>query len=345
MYYYLIKNVKFAITLTTKLIKYILQFIIFFTFVQISSSDSLDSLSFNEKFNFIKKEFNNNIFSNSNISSEYLMMLDSLTKDQINSTYRLEFYLLSWQFDFTYGNVDLAKKSLEKLIYTSEKYNDNTKAKILTYIANVYFDYKMYDIAEQYYRYVLDLKNLKLPNVDYIQCLNGISGLFRIKGELDSAKFYITKALNYAEEIDDPKIYANSIQFYFNIFFSKYQLDSIEVNLNKMHVQEFKNNNYYQSSYYTILAYYSFLKRDLNKAIEYTRKVVEARKSIINPLNYFSSINNLGQMFMENGQYDSAYYYLKIAKDSLESSKNSHLINLNIEHLEKLYKITNDTSK
>lgn len=97
----------------------------------------------------------------------------------------------------------------------------------------------MYDIAEQYYRYVLDLKNLKLPNVDYIQCLNGISGLFRIKGELDSAKFYISKALNYAEEIDDPKIYANSIQFYFNIFFSKYQLDSIEVNLNKMHVQEF----------------------------------------------------------------------------------------------------------
>lgn len=67
--------------------KYILQFIIFFTFIQISSSDSLDSLSFNEKFNFIKKEFNNNIFSNSNISSEYIMKLDSLTKDQINSTY------------------------------------------------------------------------------------------------------------------------------------------------------------------------------------------------------------------------------------------------------------------
>lgn len=50
-------------------------------------------------------------------------------------------------------------------------------------------------------------------------------------------------------------------------------------------------------------------------------------------------------MYMENGQYDSARYYLELVKDSIIIFKNSHLINLNIEHLEKLYKITNDTSK
>lgn len=203
----------------------------------------------------------------------------------------------------------------------------------------------MYDIAEQYYRYVLDLKNLKLPNVDYIQCLNGISGLFRIKGELDSAKLYISRSLHYTDQINDPLIFSNSMQFYFNIFFTAYQLDSIKSNLPKMKKDKFLNNEYYASTYYTVISYYYFLKRQLDSALFYSKKVVTERSKSNNRMYYFSGVNNMGQMFMESGQYDSAAYYLELTKDSVIIFKNSHLVNLNIEHLEKLYKITNDTTK
>lgn len=325
--------------------KYILLVIIFFTlFIQANAGIS-DSVSYRIEFVKLNADFASRLYSNQDSAAYILDKIDKFTSVDTNSYFRLNYYLLKWQFELNHGEIETAKKSLSSFLRKINKYNDKTKSIFFVRIANVYVEYKMYDLAEEYFRYVLNLPNIPKVNKEYIVTLNGLSDIYRTKNEMDSAKFLISKSLILTRKLNDPQIYGNSLQYYFNIFFSQYQLDSIEKNISKLHIEKYLSNHYYQSSYYTVLSYYYFLRRDLDSAIIYSRKVVEARKDIINPINYFSSLNNLGQMFLEKGQYDSAYYYLEMARDSLSETKSVHLLNLNINHLEKLYKIKNDTSK
>lgn len=325
--------------------KYILLLIFIFTLhLQVNASIT-DSASYKSEFNKLNKDFVLNLYNNHEETAKILYRMDVYTLVDTNSYFRLKYFLSKWQYELTYGEIDVAKKSLSRLLNKLKKYADNTKSAIYTSIASIYLDYKMYDLAEEYYRYVLNLENIQKVNKDYITSLNGISDVYRLKNEIDSAKIFMTKSLELTKKLNDPQIYGISYQFYFNIFFSLYQLDSIENNISKLHVEEFMDNKYYQSSYYTVLAYYKYLRRQLDSSIFYTKKVVEARQKLTEPLLYFSGLNNLGQMYLENAEYDSAYYYLELVTDSLFLTKNIHLINLNINHLEKLYKIKNDTFK
>lgn len=325
--------------------KYILLFIIFFTLqIQVKASIT-DSASYKTEFNKLNSDFSYFLYSNQEKTNEVLKKIDKFTLIDTNSSFRLNYYLFKWQYEFNYGEIDVAKESLSNFLNKIEKYDDRTKSIFFIRIASVYVDFKMYDLADEYFRYVTNLKNLPKKSREYIISLNGLSDIYRIRNEMDSAKALMFESLELTKALNDPQIYANSFQFYFNVFFSQYQLDSIEVNVKKLHIENFLDDHYYQSSYYTVMAYYHYLKREVDTAIIYTRKVVEARKKVVNPVNYYSSLNNLGQMFLENGQYDSAYYYLELTKDSLSDTKNIHLIELNIKHLEKLYKINNDSIK
>ena len=325
--------------------KYILQIIIFFIFIHFSFSQNKVREGKRESFDRFASSFMQNLYSDKDASYNYLKEIEQLSKNDTNSILRLDYLFYKWRYALNYGEIQLSKRTLNNLLFKIRTYSANTKAIYLNDIASVYADYQMYDLSEQYFRYVLNLKGLSMPSEEYVTALNGLSDFLRMKNDMDSAKIVSLKAIELSKQLNITLLYANSFQKYINIYFTLLQMDSIDIKIQTYHVKEYFNNYNYESIYYNILAYYYYLKNDLDSAIYYSRLVVKSRINDNNRVNYYSALNNLGRMFMEHRQYDSAYYYLEAMKDSLERTKTYSIITRNIEFLENLYKITNDTLK
>ncbi len=325
--------------------KYILQIIIFFIFIHFSFSQNKVREGKRESFDRFASSFMQNLYSDKDASYNYLKEIEQLSKNDTNSILRLDYLFYKWRYALNYGEIQLSKRTLNNLLFKIRTYSANTKAIYLNDIASVYADYQMYDLSEQYFRYVLNLKGLSMPSEEYVTALNGLSDFLRMKNDMDSAKIVSLKAIELSKQLNITLLYANSFQKYINIYFTLLQMDSIDIKIQTYHVKEYFNNYNYESIYYNILAYYYYLKNDLDSAIYYSRLVVKSRINDNNRVNYYSALNNLGRMFMEHQQYDSAYYYLEAMKDSLERTKTYSIITRNIEFLENLYKITNDTLK
>lgn len=325
--------------------KYILQIIIFFIFIHFSFSQSSVKEGKRESFDRFTTSFMQNLYSDKDASYNYLKEIEQISKNDTNSILRLDYLFYKWRYALNYGEIQLSKKTLNNLLFKIRTYSDNTQAKYLNDIASVYSDYQMFDLSEQYFRYVLNLKGLSIPSEEYVTALNGVSDFLRMKNDMDSAKIVSLKALEMSKKLNITSLYVNAFQKYINIYFTLLQMDSIDIKIQKYHVKEYFNNYHYESIYYNILAYYYYLKNDLDSAIYYSRLVVKSRANDNNRVNYYSALNNLGRMFMEHKQYDSAYYYLEAMKDSLARTKTYSIISRNIEFLENLYKINNDSVK
>ncbi len=296
-----------------------------------------------EHFEEYVKIFNQKIYTDKGRSKQMLNHLDEVTKHDTTSVFRLRYYVLKWEFEMNYGEIESSRNSLKFLLGNLSKYSDDIKGFYYNKIAQRYSSYRMYDLTEHYFRKTLSLNNIKKNSYYYITALNGISDIYRVKNEMDSAKYYVFESIQLLSSMDNPQLYGNSIRFLSNVYFSKGVPDSAFFFLQKYHKEEYLANSYYSSSYYVSMGYYYFLIGNLDSSIHYGRKDLYARQSIDNLILRSSGMNNLGEAFMENGQLDSAKYYLELARDSLQLTKNVHLIKLNIKHLEKLYGLTHDS--
>lgn len=321
--------------------KYLLLLIIFYFLIPTKPLNAHVDIEHFEEYVTI---FNNNLYINTERSQQTLNHLNVVTKQDTTSIFRLRYYVLKWEYEINYGEVESSKSSLRYLLDNLKKFNDETKAFYYNRIAQRYSIYRMFDLTEQYYRNTMSLNNVKKNSEYYITALNGISDIYREKNEMDSAKYYVLEAIQLLSNMHKPKLYGNALHFLSNIYFSKGVPDSALFFLKRYHKENYLNNVDYSSSYYISMAYYYFMIGKFDSTIYYNRKALAERITMPNKLLSYSGYNNLGESFLANGQLDSAKVYLELARDSLLLTKNTHLIKLNIKHLEKLYKLTNDTT-
>lgn len=322
--------------------KYILQIILFSNLFCLTALYSQQNI---EHFDEYVREFNIYLYSDYTKANESLDKINQVTINDTNTIFRLKYYLLKWNFEITYGEIEASKNSLTKILNKLKEYDDNEKAIYYNAIAGVYSSYFMYDIADYYYKRTLALPNLHRNNREYISALNGVSDVYREKGEADSAKSYVLESIELLNNIHEPLLYGNSINFLANIYFSKYKPDSALHYIRKYHKESYLSNNYYCASYYNTLSYSHYLKGQFDSAVHYCRLSMFSRKNVRDRVLYYSGLNNLGEMFIYKGELDSAEYYLKLARDSIYISKKVGLLRLNSQHLYKLYELIDDQDK
>ena len=325
--------------------KFTLQISIFFLIIAFSTLKADAQQAINDKFETLKSDFYNNLYISKSKSYDILNQMNEMSLKSNNIYMILDYKLSNWKYALIYKDIESAKNSLSALLKKLNKYPVDVKSKYLLEIAAIYVDYQMIDLAEKYFTYVLEINEGNKNTENYISALNGIGITLAKKNRLNKAKEKFYESLILSREIKNPRIYIQCLQYYIDIFFYQDQLDSINVNIVKFHRSEYIHDTYYQSLYYNILAYYHYLRGNLDSAILFSRKVVVARESVINPINRLSGINNLGFMFLENKQYDSASYYLETFRDSIFNTKHISLINKNVEYLEKLYFHSKDAKK
>lgn len=319
--------------------KYLLLLIIFYFLIPTKSLNAHIDI---EHFDEYVSIFNKNLHINTERSLIMLKNLDEVTKLDTTSIFRLRYYMLKWEYEINYGEVESSKNSLRYLLENLKKYNSETKAFYYNRIAQRYSVYRMFDLTEHYYRNTMALENLKKNSDYYITALNGISDIYREKNEMDSAKYYVLESIQLLSIMERPKLFGNALHFLANIYFSKGVPDSAFFFINRYHKPEYLRNKDYKTSYYVSLAYYYQLIGRFDSTIHYSRLALDTRRAMGNYILTYSGLNNLGEAFLLKGQLDSAKYYLELARDSLQLTKNTQLIKLNISRLEKLYKLNKD---
>jgi signal transduction histidine kinase len=320
--------------------KYILVitfFVLFFYNSQLKSNVEIED--FDDNIVLFKRY----LYSNQSEVKEILEKLDYFSKTDTTSIFRLKYQLSKFEYELTYGEIESSKNSLKVLLDNLKLYEDNIKGYYYNSIAHIYASYKMYDLNEQFHRKVINLPKIKRNDKEYIYALTGLSNVYREKNELDSAKYFVLEAMQLLKTYDDPVLYGTTLQFLSNIYFTKFDPDSALYFIEKFENPNYENNSKYLSSYYNSVAYYHFLKNNLDSAIFFSKKCLQQRYIFNDHVLRLSGLNNLGEMFLANEQYDSAKYYLELARDSLNVTKKMYLMYLNANNLERLYRETNDT--
>ncbi len=191
-----------------------------------------------------------------------------------------------------YGSTRNLQKQLQELLEAREMVEHGTENKHLLYsltynIANAYFNMNNMDSAMHYQRLVIEIeKNFELNNYSGAS-LKNVGDIFYKKGNLDSAKKYYLDALYLIEKKNTNANY----------------LALTQAALADLYQKNGKNDS---SLYYARAAVKNYIA--LGSFIQQT----------------VGSYSTLSQSFKDNKQYDSAYFYMHLAKalsDSLNEKE------------------------
>jgi two-component sensor histidine kinase/Tfp pilus assembly protein PilF len=214
--------------------------------------------------------------------------------------------------------------------------NPNINPDSLFNISSSYFSIGKYDSANHYFKELNKYYEKTGHNSGLASVLNYLGvGHYQL-GNLDSSLHYYFKALDKYHLINDTTG-AFSVLLNLGIVFKEqgnYE-KAIEHLLEAIKNFELSKDSIYIATSYNTLANIFSLQRNYSSALNYHFKALRMRESLGNQRRGMaSSLNNIGLVFQELEQFDSAIYYyeasLKLKRELKLSSLKSTLNNLGI---------------
>lgn len=201
-------------------------------------------------------------------------------------------------------------------------------------ISTHYFNAGKYDSANFYFNKLNAHYRKKEYDIGLASGYNYVGFGHYNLGNLDSSIYYYFQALDRYQSISD-STGISSVLLNLGIVFKEqgnYE-KSIEYLLNALTRFEQKNDSLYTATCYNTLANVNYRQRNYNDALNYHFKALNIRKSLEGQKrSEASSLNNIGLVYQELEQFDSAIYYyeksLKIKRELNLSSLKSTLNNI-----------------
>ena len=237
--------------------------------------------------------------------------------------------------------------SAQQIISTADKLVETTNDKSLKAL---YFRYKgliyqlnfdpnnaltYYFLSQKIYIELSDSTNTNILS-------NGIGGCYMMTGEYLTAKKYLTEALQYAEQINDSTTITNTCINLSYIHIDQKEYDIAESQLHK--ALKYVKTEIQKCRIINNLGEIYINKNDNTKALKYFRDAFEVAQSANDKLMVSVILSNIGVLYMNSEQTDSAYFYLKkVVKQNpkyidhyLLAQTYKHIANLEFENGNKL---------
>lgn len=273
-----------------------------------------------------------------NTSIEYLMESEEAQAEKVCNFF--ENMAECCMFNSEYES---SKKYVEQGLYYADRYVlENKKAKLLFLLGTISISLEDYALAQQHF---LAANILFIKNNSYEDIINTFIKLGSIALEL---KAY-PSALSYfkqAEKVFTDNELGNDFllaDIYHYIARTYMKLEELDKSKKYMYYAKDKfgiiqnKKEYAQSLLEMTKEHYD--KGDTNKAILYSRKALNAYRSI-RDREYISEFEiNMGQLFSEFNNIEEAFYFLNKAKEVREQDKESNLIEVLVSLCENYIKL------
>ncbi len=298
--------------------------ITFFTHAQ-TDQESLDDLKLTiDHLNKLSKDsFISATTKAYQFASEAFHLADSIhyQKGLVESIIQLgNFYSSKKKYSICIKYLFDALKIAERNHFTEEK------IRILDLLGFYYIDIQKYDRAQSFFDQALSLANQTSNYNEKSQILLAIGKLKYITGKHSQALTSFYLALSLFDSITDSRVIMNTYRGLGTVFYYQNNYPWALYYFNLAVKECYKNNLMNDlGSIYTLIAHVYHHQDDLSQSLYYNRKAQEVRARNNQQDHLASSLVNIGNLFMELGQPDSALKYINLGIRLLQPSVDYNL--------------------
>jgi serine phosphatase RsbU (regulator of sigma subunit) len=219
---------------------------------------------------------------------------------------------------------------LSKDLYEKEK--DSYRIALVNQdIANAYFSKGANDKALKYYMESLRIREQRGDSSGVASSYMGISNVYSMMHRYDLAIRYAKEALRLKEKYKEPKL----VSWLLNNVGSCYlesgdTVSAVPYFLRSIEIKKQLNDNYGLATTYKNIAMVHLKRREFARSLEYYRLAMNMRYAINPDDDYEMStcLDDIGSVYMDMGNYDSAQYYVGRAIILGEKVKSYELLRL-----------------
>jgi len=306
------------------LLKKIFIFLLFYSIINITEAQNIDSLlkilpKQNNKEEIQTLRNIGNTFLQINLDSSEYYLEKALQKDKQNK-FKIEkalTYKTIGKLRLYQGNYKDAALNTKKAISIFTKEGDLQNLAISYNNLGIMYEYlEMPDSGYYFYNVALAINFERKDTIEIVETYNNIGTFFYYKASYDSALFYFNKGFKLLDNVESNTTKGAILNNCALIYHTKGDLMSAIDNYIKAHQYYEKTNEIRTINLINnnIGALYFELKF-YNKAIEYFTKNIEYNKQTKNIGDLMKSLNNYGNCMSGKGEKDSA---LVIYKQALE---------------------------
>jgi tetratricopeptide (TPR) repeat protein len=244
----------------------------------------------------------------------------SLELELMEKNHRIDGVKMIWDSSYSspYANWTQAQRDeeiarIERLIDQAEPENLNLLVRLYAQLGDLYFHSQDYQKASDYYQ--ISLKNLDhFDGLEKLkgELLNNIAGIYRARGDYDTALRYLEQSLAIQQQIGDRSGEGTNLNNISQIYHAKGDYNTalryLEQSL-AIHQQigdqsgEGTNLNNISQIYHA--------KGDYNTALRYLKQSLTIQQQIGDRLGEGTTLNNISRIYHTKGDYDTALRYLE----------------------------------
>jgi serine phosphatase RsbU (regulator of sigma subunit) len=320
----------------------IISFFLMFLYVSASAqSNKLDSLfhslreasSDTSRINILSEIAANylqlNDFDSTRLYADKIAVISKNISSDKGKARAFEIYgmINDYQSDF-----DEAIKNFKLSLELYEKEKDSYRIAILNQdIANAYYSKGANDKALKYYLESLKIREQRGDSSGVASSYMGISNVYSMMHRYDLAIKYAKEALRLKEKYKEHKV----VSWLLNNVGSCYlesgdTVSAVPYFLRSIEIKKELNDNYGLATTYKNIAMIHMKRREFVRSLEYYRLAMNMRYAINPDDDYEMStcLDDIGSVYMEMGNYDSAQYYVGKAISLGEKVKSYELLRL-----------------
>ncbi|MCE3280556.1 MAG: protein serine/threonine phosphatase [Bacteroidetes bacterium] len=230
------------------------------------------------------------------------------------------------------SDFDEAIKNFKLSLELYEKERDTYRIAILNQgIANAYYSKGANDKALKYYMESLKVREQRGDSSGVASSYMGISNVYSMMHRYDLAIKYAKEALRLKEKYKETKV----VSWLLNNVGSCYlesgdTVSAVPYFLRSIEIKKELNDNYGLATTYKNIAMIHMKRREFARSLEYYRLAMNMRYAINPDDDYEMStcLDDIGSVYMEMGNYDSAQYYVGKAISLGEKVKSYELLRL-----------------
>lgn len=264
-----------------------------------------------------------------------IQLLEKYMQKESIEIYDKKYYLGTLYYYHHEYEASLSMLNEVEEIYEKRPDRINEYSILMGFIANNYSQFQKFDIALEYYKKSIKIKekNLGKSAILTAESYQGLGGLYLSKGDYIKAKEYFKEALNINKKLHGPNhlrvsssyndmgLLYQTVGNYTKAFYS-YQL-SLEI------LEKLDKYNISKSSIYNNLGSLYLDLEDFSKALEYQQKALKIKKRYLDEadIDMATSYNSLSGVFSAKKDHEKALNYSLKSLNIIEN-------NLGLKHLD-----------
>ncbi|MDC1068466.1 HAMP domain-containing sensor histidine kinase [Candidatus Kapabacteria bacterium] len=265
---------------------------------------------------------------------------DPKLKELLHFDLKVNYLLTTFKFDSVYN------------ILLNSQYKDSEIAidrKLHSFLfSRLYSSLKFHNYSIEYLKLAM---SIEIPQEQYVY-FSFLSDEF-LKSKLAYRYRMIKnykKSNELFEEVIDSYISTNQykslhsvFRIYVNNLIALNDLKTVKTILEKFNKKEYLDNLTFAQGYYTLLAYYYYLVKDIEKAITYEKQSLVYRKKLGDKKLIMNGYVTIAKFYNANLQLDSAKIYFDFAEEFFAKNKSLNSSGYFYESIINYYKNINDT--